>query len=161
MRSGLRPKAMHGFRRLAVLIVTAFLCGCGADDTDRLARIGRKTMARCDTMTAGLRDKVSAGIDAVHLSPPETAPAPARSAPPPVTPAASVSTTPIDARVLWRIRWDKSLAGADIQVESPSSGVVQLRGIVNDLPRERRAIELAETTEGVDRVLNGLGLKQP
>jgi osmotically-inducible protein OsmY len=78
-----------------------------------------------------------------------------------VTPAASVSTTPLDARVRWRIRWDKALAGADIEVDSPMGGVVHLRGVVNDLSRQRRALELAETTEGVDKVINELGLKQP
>jgi osmotically-inducible protein OsmY len=38
---------------------------------------------------------------------------------------------------------------------------VEVRGIVNDLTRQRRAIELAETTEGVEKVLSELGLKQP
>jgi hypothetical protein len=153
-----------GSRALMLFAVSGFavlVCGCGADDTDRLARIGRKTMARCDTMTVSLRGKVSAGLEAVRSSLPQVNPAQIRQDPPPFTPPAAVATTPVDARVLWRIRWDKSLAGADIQVESPSSGVVQLRGIVNDLTRQRHAVELAETTEGVDRVVNDLGLKQP
>jgi osmotically-inducible protein OsmY len=139
------------------------VCGCGGDDTDRLARIGRKTLARCDAVTAGLRERVSSSVDTVRT----TASAQAETtAPPPApvtpfTPPASVATTPIDARVLWRIRWDKSLAGADVQVETPSGGVVHLKGIVNDLTRQRRAIDLAESTEGVDKVVNELGLKQP
>jgi len=154
-------------KRSLLPLVAALVCGCGADDADRLARIGRKTAARCDAMTVGLREKVAAGVDSVRTSVPSAAtspespdPAPAPPAPP-MTPAASVNSTPINARVLWRIRWDKSLAGADIQVDSPSGGVVHLRGIVNDLTRQRRAVELAETTEGVDRVVNELGLKQP
>ena len=152
-----------------LLLLAILVAGCARDDTDRLARIGRKTMARCDAMTASLRGKVSEGVDAVRTSLPERSPAPAadpaptpaRPAPPPATPPASVNTTPLDARVLWRIRWDKSLAGADIQVDSPMGGVVHLRGVVNDLTRQRRALELAESTEGVDRVINELGLKQP
>jgi hypothetical protein len=149
-----------------VLALATFAAGCSGDDTERMARIGRKTMARCDDLTAGLRTKVSAGIDAVRTSLPAAPPAPRTAAPPPSlpppsTPAASVPTTPIDSRVLWRIRWDKSLAGADVAVETPSGGVVRLRGVVNDLTRQRRALELAETTEGVERVVNELGLKQP
>jgi hypothetical protein len=138
--------------------------GCGSDDTDRLGRIGRKTMVRCDELTANLRGKVMAGVDAVRSNLPHP-PLAARTEPPapaplpPSTPAASLPVTPLDARVLWRIRWDKALAGADVQVESPSGGVVKLRGIVNDLGRQRRALELAESTEGVDRVINELGLK--
>jgi hypothetical protein len=155
---------------LPLLLPAVLACGCARDDTDRLARIGRKTLARCDAVTASLRGKVAEGVDAVRTSLPEPAnkpaaatpdAAPARPAAPPATPPASVSTTPLDARVLWRLRWDKSLAGADIQVDSPMGGVVQLRGVVNDLTRQRRALDLAETTEGVDRVVNEFGLKQP
>jgi hypothetical protein len=147
-----------------VLLLTALVSGCGGDDTERLGRIGRKTLARCDTVTAGLRNRMTAGIDAVRSSLPAAAAsgsAPVTPAAQPFTPAAAVATTPIDARVLWRIRWDKALAGADIQVETPSGGVVQIHGVVNDLPRQRRAVELAETTEGVDKVVSELGLKQP
>jgi hypothetical protein len=159
------PVAKHSEPRLGIksfiVLFSAFLCGCSGDDTDRLARIGRKTLARCDAATASLRGKVSAGAEAVRASMPEATRAPVPDIPPPSTPPASVTATSLDARVLWRIRWDKSLAGADIQVDSPSSGVVQIHGIVNDLTRQRRAIELAESTEGVERVVNELGLKQP
>jgi osmotically-inducible protein OsmY len=146
------------------MLFAAFACGCGGDDTERLGRIGRKTLARCDNVTASLRGRMTAGIDAVRSSIPQAStsnPAPTAPAPQTFTPPAAVSTTPIDARVLWRLRWDKTLAGADIQVETPSGGVVQIRGVVDDLPRQRRAVELAETTEGVDKVVSELGLKQP
>jgi hypothetical protein len=165
MPARMRPKPFRTSRISVVLLIAlVWICGCAKDDTDRLARIGRKTLDRCDTMTASLRGKVAASVDTVRTSLPEPsapAPKPSTPVPIPVTPAASVNTTPIDARVRWRIRWDKSLAGADIQVDSPSSGVVQLRGVVNDLTRQRRAVELAETTEGVDRVVSELGLQQP
>jgi hypothetical protein len=169
-------------RLLLVLFAAMPLSGCARDDTERLARIGRKTMDRCDAMTASFRGKVSAGIESVRVSLPEpratpaepgtatsepvksasAAPVPATGTPTiPVTPATGGNATPLDARVRWRIRWDKALAGADIQVDSPTGGVVQLRGVVNDLTRQRRAVELAETTEGVDKVVSELGLKQP
>ncbi len=155
-------RAIPGLIRSTVPLLVLILSGCGADDADRLARIGRKTMARCDAMTSGLREKVAAGVDSVKSNLPAAQPGPATpNASPPATPPASVSSTPIDARVLWRIRWDKALAGADIQVDSPSGGVVNVRGVVNDLTRQRHAIELAESTEGVERVVNELGLKQP
>ena len=156
--------------RATVFALVATLTGCSNEDTDRLGRIGRKTMARADTLTASLRGKVAAGIEAIRTSLPATAAAgpasaaPSSASPPfgsPATLPASLTSTPVDARVRWRIRWDKALAGAEIEVNTPSSGVVQLRGIVNDLTRQRRAIELAETTEGVERVVNDLGLKQP
>lgn len=161
-------KTVPALKLLAAPLLAGVVCGCGSDDTERLARIGRKTMARCDAMTVGLREKVAAGVDSARAGgadaptssekPGATAVAPTTT---PNTPTASVNSTPIDARVLWRIRWDKSLAGAEIQVDSPTGGVVHLRGIVNDLTRQRRAVELAETTEGVERVVSELGLKQP
>jgi hypothetical protein len=171
MRASIQRKAFVAFCGFLPLLML-LTCGCAKEDTDRLARIGRKTMARADSVTASLRGKMTEGVDAVRNSLPDgpsappaapatsPAPKPVHSEPTPATPA-SVSTTPLDARVLWRLRWDKALAGADIQVDSPMSGVVQLRGIVNDLSRQRRALDLAETTEGVDRVINELGLKQP
>ncbi|MGH9676255.1 MAG: BON domain-containing protein, partial [Candidatus Acidiferrum sp.] len=60
-------------------------------------------------------------------------------------------------RVLWRIRWDKQLAGEAIQVDSPSGGVINLKGVVNDINHHRRAVELAESTDGVERVVDKLG----
>ena len=158
-------KRMYRRRLWLTPLLTLLVVGCNQQDPERLARIGRKSMARCEELTSGLRDKVASGLDAVRATWPaeqQRGPRPANSPSlPPSTPAASVSSTPLDARVLWRIRWDKALAGADIQVQSPSGGIVEIRGIVNDLARQRRAIELAETTEGVDRVVNEMGLKQP
>jgi BON domain len=161
MPSRTRLKALQWSGRFFALAIATTLCGCGGDDTDRLARIGRKTLARCDAVTAGLRERVSASVDSVRTALPAAPATPSPAPVTPFTPPAAVATTPIDARVLWRIRWDKSLAGADIQVETPTGGVVHLRGVVNDLTRQRRALDLAETTEGVDKVVNELGLKQP
>lgn len=167
MRSWTKQKSLFDKGRFTTLLSVALLCGCNGQDADHMARIGRKTMARCDELTVNLRSQAAAGIDSLRANWPtsehtrSTPPAPARVPSSTTTPApAAVANTLIDARVLWRIRWDKSLAGADIEVSSPSGGVVHLRGIVNDLERQRRAIELAETTEGVERVVNELGLKQ-
>lgn len=146
--------------RMGLLLLVPLLGGCGGQDADRLARIGRKTMTRCDELTGGLRTRAAVGLDAVRANWFVPGPAP-QSVPPSSTPPAAVAATPIDARVLWRIRWDKALAGADIQVHTPMGGVVYLRGTVNDLTNRRRAVELAETTDGVERVVDELGLQQP
>ena len=55
-----------------------------------------------------------------------------------------------------RLRWDKQLADADIQVSSAGPGVVRLQGTVADGEKQQRAKELAESTQGVEQVVNDL-----
>src|SRR5579871_6618893 len=64
--SGARRPTELTAGRICLVLLLATATGCTGDDTDRLGRIGRKTMARCDNLTSGLRDRVSAGIDAVR-----------------------------------------------------------------------------------------------
>ncbi len=61
----------------------------------------------------------------------------------------------LDARVSQRLRWDKSLADSPIQV-NVSANVVKLTGNVTDLAQRRRAVELAESTVGVEKVIDAL-----
>ena len=57
----------------------------------------------------------------------------------------------LDTRVSVRMRWDKSLAEASIQVSTVSEGVVELKGKVASLQQRRRAIEIAQK-RGCQRV---------
>ncbi|HEY7330488.1 MAG TPA: BON domain-containing protein [Gemmataceae bacterium] len=109
-------------------------CGC-SQDADRLARIFHKTSAKFDGVTAGLRDKLHNGWGAVR---------------------SSVSEASLDSRVALRLRWDSDMAGADVQVRLTGSGAVELTGTVADLAQRRRAVELANTTAGVESVLDRL-----
>jgi osmotically-inducible protein OsmY len=68
----------------------------------------------------------------------------------------SLSETTLDSRVTTRLRWDRTLADADIHVSSPIPGTVQLEGTVPDLIRRRRAVDLAQSTQGVEKVLDKL-----
>ena len=67
----------------------------------------------------------------------------------------SSDTTPA-ARVAVRIRWDKEMADAAVQVEAAGPGVVRLQGTVTDAAQHHRAKELAESTQGVEQVVNEL-----
>jgi len=114
------------------LLLSLALTSCGCNqDADRLARVCQKTFAKFDGVTDGLRDKLHNGWGAVR---------------------SSVSETSLDSRVLLRLRWDSDMAGADVQVRLNGSGVVELTGVVADLTQRRRAVELAGTTTGVERV---------
>jgi osmotically-inducible protein OsmY len=61
----------------------------------------------------------------------------------------------LSARVSARLRWDKTLEAASIQVHADGE-TVQLRGTVRDLEQRRRAVELAGSTVGVKLVIDEL-----
>jgi osmotically-inducible protein OsmY len=109
--------------------------GCSGQDADRLARVGRTAAAKAEDLTGGARNRLTGGWQALRGSWAEATP---------------------DSRVAARLHWDKSLAGAAIQVSSPGNGQVRLQGTVADLSQRRRAVELAQATLGVEEVLDEL-----
>lgn len=126
---------MGGLARGAlVLSVALAACGC-SQDADRLGRVCHKVAAKFDGVTEGLRGKLHNGAGAVR---------------------GSLSEASLDSRVALRLLWDKEMAGAEVQVSAAGPGVVELRGTVADLRQRRRAIQLAETTVGIDNVHDAL-----
>jgi osmotically-inducible protein OsmY len=122
-------------RRILLLAASILLaCGCENQDTDRLGRAARRVASKFDSLTSGADDKLSAGLQAFR---------------------ADLGEMSLDARVSARLRWDKALAGAKIQVEA-KNGVVELKGSVGDLEQRRRAVELAESTSGAEKVTDSL-----
>jgi hypothetical protein len=111
------------------------ICGCGGQDVDRLGRIASMTAGKFNDMVGGPHGKLANGWDAVF---------------------GAVSEATPDARVAARLRWDKALDQADIQVQSTGPGVVRLQGTVIDANQQQRAGELAEATLGVEQVVNEL-----
>jgi osmotically-inducible protein OsmY len=66
----------------------------------------------------------------------------------------------LGARVENRIRWDRYLKDSDVEVTLTGTGVVTLRGQVPDGALKQRAVELARTTVGVERVVDELELPE-
>lgn len=58
----------------------------------------------------------------------------------------------IQDSVLFRIRTDKNLKDQKIEVSSKEEGVILLKGTVPDEQSKLRAIEVAESTRGVNKV---------
>ena len=52
-----------------------------------------------------------------------------------------------------KARWDKELADAPIQLAAKEA-VIELRGTVKSADQRKKAVELAESTEGVDKVVD-------
>ncbi|MHB1423046.1 MAG: BON domain-containing protein [Gemmataceae bacterium] len=121
-------------QRWPILALALTSCGCG-QDADRLARVFQKTAAKFNGATVGLREKVHIGLGAVR---------------------GSMSETSLDSRVALRLRWDTDMAGTDVEVHLTGPGTVELTGSVADLTQRRRAVELANTTVGVEGVLDRL-----
>jgi hypothetical protein len=74
---------------------------------------------------------------------------------------ASVNAMGIEARVYGRLRWDKALDGAAIEVAASRDGTVTLTGTVADVPAKAKAGRLAGDTVGVTRVVDQLGTATP
>jgi hyperosmotically inducible periplasmic protein len=59
----------------------------------------------------------------------------------------------IQARVMSRLRWDKALTDANIDVDVEAGDAVILKGAVASAGARSKAIELAQDTVGVSRVI--------
>jgi osmotically-inducible protein OsmY len=108
--------------------------GCDGEDRDRLARVGRTIAAKTNELTSGANDKLAGGLEAVR---------------------ADLDQMALDAQVSARLRWDKALAGTAIHVKS-DGGAIELSGQVADEGQRRRAVELAESTVGAEKVVDKL-----
>ena len=61
-------------------------------------------------------------------------------------------------RVTQRIHWDKQLVSSTLQLVVQADGTVHLRGSVLDEAARARAVDLAENTVGVTRVVDELAV---
>ena len=122
-------------KRWSLAALALLVCGCGGQDVDRLGRICSMTAGKFNDMAGGSHGKLANGWDAV---------------------CGAISETTPDARVAVRLRWDKALTNADIQVQPAGPGVIRLQGNVIDAAQQQRAGELAESTQGVEQVVNEL-----
>jgi osmotically-inducible protein OsmY len=62
----------------------------------------------------------------------------------------------VQGRVYARLYWDKSLADANLKIEAKDGGVVVLKGTVPNRDAKRRAVELAQSTVGVNETVDEL-----
>lgn len=111
---------------LSVVVIT----GCNRQDTDGLGRIGRKVLDRTQVAASPLREKFDHTLK-------------------------GIGATSVKDRVQQRLQWDKALAETSIAV-TVTDNVVQLKGNLKNAEQRRRAVELAESTAGVERVTDEL-----
>jgi hypothetical protein len=127
-----RDGIMHERGKWRWLACLALLvAGCDGQDADRLAKIGRKAVDKL---------QVQAGAD------------PARG-PDSLQSIRGLGEFALDAKVSARLRWDKQLEGLPIQVGAVGGGAVKLSGTVPDFEARQRAVQLANSTTGVSKVI--------
>jgi len=71
----------------------------------------------------------------------------------------SVHNMGVSSRVYSRLHWDKALNTSQIDLEVKEDGVTTLRGAVVDAKAKARALELAQDTVGVSRVVDQLTIQ--
>ena len=125
-----------------LLAASISLTGCTAQDTECLARIGRKLADRSHGAADSIRDQVDGDLKALPLGGP--------------LPKDNV----LRERVAARLRWDALLADVRIDVEV-TGHEVELKGTVKNDAQRRRAADIAETTAGVQAVNEALKVEEP
>ena len=117
-----------------MVLLSLPFAGCNRQDADRLAKLGTKLEKKAETLGGKSNGGLIRGWQTVPLH---------------------LGDVAVDARVLARLNWDKSLADTAIQVQL-ADGVVELHGQVRDAQQKHRAVELAESTLGVEKVTDRL-----
>jgi len=117
------------------VIACAALAGCTAQDTECLARIGRKLAERSNGAADTVREQVDGDLKAL--------------------PRGAGLKEKIEAR----LRWDAMLADVVIEVHV-NGNEVELKGTVKNEAQRRRAGDVAETTIGVQAVNDSLKVEE-
>ena len=112
-----------------------FSCGCQNKDADHLAGLGARLAQKAQGLLPPGGRSLLGSWQTVPLH---------------------LGDLAADARVSARLSWDKTLADAEIQVNAVGGSVVELQGKVRNEEQQRRAVELAQTTLGVEKVLDRL-----
>lgn len=123
--------SLRTLRKLGVTAIVVVCAGCGQKDKQCLSRIGQKIAQRMETATTHLTKTVGYDLQKRML---------------PASPR---------RRVANRLLWDKQLEDETINVGF-ENGVIRLEGTVTNLAARRRAVDLAQSTVGVEKVVDEL-----
>jgi osmotically-inducible protein OsmY len=122
---------MSRFLVVCLLLVAA---GCKARDGDVLRKIARKTGEKLEGATGSVGQMAGS------------------------VPVPAVGSD-VTARVQARLRWDRYLADSRIDVRGRGKGVIVLKGQVSEASVKQRALDLARSTVGVERVSDEVKVK--
>jgi osmotically-inducible protein OsmY len=121
-------------QRHAWLLLGLILSGCQNQDAPQLAKLGARLSEKAQAFLIGSSHRLGQSWPSLPIQFGEAA---------------------LDARVSARLHWDSKLAELGIRVKA-DGGTVELQGKVQDAEQRRRAVQLAETTVGVEQVTDKL-----
>jgi osmotically-inducible protein OsmY len=123
-------------QRLAWLLLGGLigLAGCQQNDANKLQRVACKAAEKVQAAAGMAQEPVLSGWQMVRTNLDDMSP---------------------EGRVLARLRWDKLLASSPITVKA-IGGIVELKGSVPTEELKRHAVNLAQTTVGVEKVSDSL-----
>lgn len=121
--------------RAALLLVVFLLAGCNRQDTECLARIGKRVLERSQSATTEFGERVHGGLRELR------------------------GEAEVKDHVVERLRWDKGLVDLKLDVEVKERKAT-LRGAVNNPDQKRRAVELVQTTVGIEEVVDEVTLAE-
>jgi len=122
-------------RALLALSCVVAMSGCNRQDTDALSRIGRKMSAQARSGA----DELSAKLD---------------------MPWKGANRDPnLQEKIQQRLRWENTLTDVTFEVQVKDKEV-ELKGTVKNALQRQRAIELAETVAGVEKVNDGIHVEE-
>ncbi len=119
---------------LLVLAVTLFVSGCNRQDAERLGRIGAKMSAHAKSSSGELGAKMDRTWPGKEPT--------------------------LQEKIQHRLTFDKALGDVKFEIIIKDKEV-ELKGTVHSPAQRQRAIELAETVAGVERVIDAVTLKEP
>jgi hypothetical protein len=119
---------------ILISLIAVIFAGCSPHDNEHLARLGRKIGGRIGSLTAGHDEELTRAWGALGTK---------------------GEDQPLEVRVLSRIRWDRDLADCKIEVLREGA-MIELSGTVPNHAAHQRAIDLAQTTVGVESVADWL-----
>jgi osmotically-inducible protein OsmY len=130
--------AMPTIRRPVLAFAACMMfAGCTQQDSECLARIGRKVLERSSGAAAAVREQIDGdfkGFPAV---------------------GAARKDAGLKEQVETRLRWDALLADVKIEVQAVGAQV-ELKGTVKNDSQRDRVLDLAEKTAGVQAVVDRL-----
>ena len=136
--------------RIARLLLTCALVsflGCTDQDAGRISKVSGKALKRAERLTGEASEQMGINLPKVEKQVEKKLDV--------VKPG--TDGLDLSQRVQTRLKWDDLLEGLNIRVRA-TKGVVTLSGTVRNEMQRRRALVLAESTKGVDKVVDSMEL---
>ncbi|HMP00963.1 MAG TPA: BON domain-containing protein [Gemmatales bacterium] len=112
-----------------LLMLAGLLAGCEEREIAAMRQVGKRAVEKSDALAQVAAQRLGGFAQPEEEAPPDLA-----------------------QRVRWRLQWDQKLAKLEIGIEV-TGDEVRLTGVVPEAEQRQRAVELAESTFGVARVV--------